>query len=86
MSLMKFEVEIPEFEKELSINIVIKKDGEVVSATSSSKFIKEEIGENKKEEVVEREISAKTSTPKKKEKASTNVVSASRGNLMNLDF
>lgn len=86
MSLMKFEVEIPEFEKELSINIVIKKDGEVVSATSSSKIIKEKIGENKKEEVVERDIPAKTSTPKKKEKTSTNVVSASRGNLMNLDF
>lgn len=85
MSLMKFEVEIPEFEKELSINIIIKKDGEVVSATSSSKIIKEETGENKKEEIVEKESPTKTSIPKKKEKSSTNV-SASKGNLMNLDF
>jgi hypothetical protein len=85
MSLMKFEVEIPEFEKELSINIIIKKDGEVVSATSSSKIIKEEIGENKKEEVVEKELPTKTSIPKKKEKANTSA-SASKGNLMNLDF
>ena len=33
---MKIEFEIPEFEKELNINITIKKDGEVVCNTSAS--------------------------------------------------
>lgn len=36
MGLVKFEVEIPNFEKELSINITIRRDGEVFYSTSSS--------------------------------------------------
>lgn len=32
---MKIEFDLPEFEKELSINIVIRRDGEVVYSTSS---------------------------------------------------
>lgn len=35
MGLVKFEVEIPNFEKELSINITIRRDGEVFYSTSS---------------------------------------------------
>ena len=35
MGLVKFEVEIPNFEKELSINITIRRDGEVFFCTSS---------------------------------------------------
>ena len=35
MGLIKFEVEIPNFEKELSINITIRRDGEVFYSTSS---------------------------------------------------
>lgn len=35
MGLIKFEVEIPNFEKELSINITIRRDGEVLYNTSS---------------------------------------------------
>lgn len=35
MGLVKFEVEIPNFEKELSINITIRRDGEVFFSTSS---------------------------------------------------
>ena len=35
MGLVKFEVEIPNFEKELSINITICRDGEVFYSTSS---------------------------------------------------
>ena len=35
MGIIKFEVDIPDFEKELNINIVLKKDGEVVESISS---------------------------------------------------
>lgn len=35
MSLLKIELDLPEFEKELNINITIKKDGEVVYTASS---------------------------------------------------
>ena len=36
MGTIKFEVDIPDFEKEISINVVIKKDGEVAYSTTSS--------------------------------------------------
>lgn len=36
MGLIKFEVEIPEFDKELSITVVLKKDGTVVESVSST--------------------------------------------------
>lgn len=36
MGLVKFEVEIPNFEKELSINITIRRDGEVFYNSTSS--------------------------------------------------
>lgn len=32
---IKIELELPEFEKELSISIILKKDGEIVSTFSS---------------------------------------------------
>lgn len=40
MGSIKFEVDIPDFEKEISIELIIRRDGEVVyksSPTSSSK-------------------------------------------------
>lgn len=36
MGTLKLEIDIPNFEKELSINIIIRKDGEVVYNTTSS--------------------------------------------------
>ena len=36
MGTIKFELDIPDFEKEISINVVIKKDGEVAYSTSAS--------------------------------------------------
>lgn len=36
MGLVKFEVDIPNFEKELSINITIRRDGEVLYTSTSS--------------------------------------------------
>ena len=35
MGIIKFEVDIPNFEKELSINITLRRDGEVFYSTSS---------------------------------------------------
>lgn len=35
---MKIEFDVPYFEKELSINIILRKDGEVVATTSPSAF------------------------------------------------
>ena len=36
MGTIKFEIDLPEFDKELSINITIHRDGEVVYSTTSS--------------------------------------------------
>ena len=36
MGTIKFEIDLPEFEKELSINVTIHRDGEVVYSTTSS--------------------------------------------------
>ena len=35
MGTIKFEIDLPEFEKELSINVTIHRDGEVVYTTTS---------------------------------------------------
>lgn len=68
--LLKIELDLPEFEKELNINITIKKDGEVVySASSPSSNV--EVEETVKP------------APVKKKKSSGK---ASSGNFMNLDL
>lgn len=72
MSLLKIELDLPEFEKELNINITIKKDGEVVYSASSPS------GNVKVKEMVKEEP-----TPKTKKKSSGK---ASGGNFMNLDL
>lgn len=36
MGLIKFEVDVPEFEKELTISVTIRKDGEVLYTTSTT--------------------------------------------------
>ena len=69
--LLKIELDLPEFEKELNINITIKKDGEVVYSASSPSGN------------VEVEEKIKESAPEKKKKSSGK---ASSGNFMNLDL
>ena len=39
MGTIKFEIDLPEFEKELSINVTIHRDGEVVYTTTSSSSV-----------------------------------------------
>lgn len=77
MGLIKFEVDVPDFEKELNINIVIRKDGEVLYSSSASPSPAETPQEPKKK------VEKKTTT---KAKAATTTPSMG-GNLMNLtDF
>lgn len=77
MGLIKFEVDVPDFEKELNINIVIRKDGEVLYSSSASPSLAETPQEPKKK------VEKKTTT---KAKAATTTPSMG-GNLMNLtDF
>lgn len=74
MNNIKIELELPEFEKELSISVVLKKDGEIVTAFSSpSPEISTEKKE-KKEPVVEKVVENTLKTTRKK----------SGGNMMDL--
>lgn len=84
MGIIKFEVDIPNFDKELSINIVLKKDGEVVESISSPS--------------VEPSVPAKTTPAKSRntKKSMTEKPSQGQptidggivgnGNMMNIDF
>ena len=72
MSLLKIELDLPEFEKEIYINITIKKDGEVVYTASSPSSN----GDTVEEKKIESPKSSKKSTTKKN----------SGGNFMNLEL
>lgn len=71
MGSIKFEVDIPDFEKEISIELIIRRDGEVVCKSSPTSSSSSKRG-------VEKEVK-KTST-----KPTTS--SAVGGNMMNADF
>lgn len=75
---MKIEFEVPEFEKELSINITIRRDGEVVCNTSTSPSLVKNVPESTKKKKVESNKS-EGNTP---DKPAGKLVG---GNLMNLD-
>ena len=40
MGSLKLEIDIPDFNNEINLNITIKKDGEVISTVSSDKIVK----------------------------------------------
>ena len=70
MGTIKLELDIPNFDRELKIEITVHKDGEVVySASPSSKTVKEEV-------VSESTVEKKSDTKSKK---------SSGGNMMGLD-
>lgn len=84
MALMKFEIELPEFEKELEINITIRRDGEVLYRTSSPTTVTEQ-AESKpiwKQEPEDEKKPTKKSPAKKSSDAGK---IPSGGNLMNID-
>lgn len=89
---IKIEFECPEFDSELEINIVIRKDGKevVVDSTASSPNPNKTITtENKK---ITEETQPKKTTKKKEKKveeentAPTTPIPSFGGNFMNMDF
>lgn len=79
MGIIKFEVDIPDFEKELNINIVLKKDGEVVESISSPSLEKP---------VVSKSRGTKKNIVEKPEPIVAPVQGSfmGNGNMMNIDF
>ena len=100
MGLVKFEVDIPNFEKELSINITIRRDGEVFYSTSSpsmvntntlnesTNFPKQPEFPKVVDDLKEDEVKEKKSRVKKSELKQEEVtpVSKKRGNFMNAEL
>lgn len=77
MGTIKLEIDIPDFDREINIELTIRKDGEVVYKTSPSEQVKKSsnISLDKK---VEQKVEKMTPPISNKDKLG--------GNLMNLDF
>jgi hypothetical protein len=77
MGTIKLEIDIPDFDREINIELTIRKDGEVIYRTSPSEQVKESsnISLDKK---VEQKVEKMTPPISNKDKLG--------GNLMNLDF
>ena len=76
-TMIKIALELPEFEKELNISVTLKKDGEVIT-TSSSPEVKAEVSE----EVWKQEPEEEKVTPSPKKTRSKK----SGGNMMDISF
>ena len=77
MGTIKFEVEVPDFESEISINVTIKRDGKVITSNSTpSSFPTREL---RKEPKLEQ------NNETKKPEIPTNK-GGFGGNMMNLNF
>ena len=46
INMIKIQLELPEFEKELNVSVTLKKDGEVITTSSSSTEVKTEISDS----------------------------------------
>lgn len=97
MGIIKFEVDIPNFEKELSISITIRRDGEVFYSTSSPSAgnitdLSSESSLISSEVIKDVDIPEKTKKKKKTEETLNpeSSVTTSRkskgGNFMSMDF
>ena len=99
MSFLKIELDLPNFEKEININITINKDGEVVYKTTTSSpsnsyveerslEIKEELPVDKQPSETSEKTSSKdvTKSATKKSKSTTSKTAGSGGNFMNAEF
>lgn len=83
---MRLEIDLPEFEKELSINITVRRDGEVVYSTTSSPSMDSlnDGGKKKNEEGIANFGEGITAKPSG---TTTNLgKKKSKGNLMDLDI
>lgn len=92
MGTIKFEIDLPEFEKELSINVTIHRDGEVVyTTTTSSSSVDKSNNTNLLSSLgskPEQEKCISVDGDKQKEEKPKKALTTSRrgGNLMNLDI
>lgn len=93
MGTIKFEIDLPEFEKELSINVTIHRDGEVVYTTTSSPSVDNTstnlLGSGSQRKIEQEKINS-TSVDREvtinEEDKSKKSSSRRRGNMMNLDI
>jgi len=83
---MKIEFDLPRFERELNINIIIRKDGEVVYSTSSSSGSLNENTVNTPEMPVVDDRKKEEITEKKEVQLESRPVRNITGNMMNMDF
>ena len=98
MSFLKIELDLPNFEKDININITINKDGEVVyktttSSPSNSNIEERSLGNIEEEPAVDKqsspEASEKTSSKdvtKSAKKSKSTTPKSSGGNFMNAEF
>lgn len=95
MGTIKFEIDLPEFEKELSINLTIHRDGEVVYTTTSSPSVGNNTnllssGSNRKIEqekiISNTSVDREVTNLKDEEDAQKKSSPKRRGNMMNLDL
>jgi hypothetical protein len=76
MGIIKFEVDIPDFDKELQINITLRKDGEIIETKTQSSLPTPSLSDSVK---VKEKVVKKSTT----KKSASSLIGG--GNLMNLD-
>lgn len=81
MGTIKIEFELPNFERELNVNITLKKDGEVIYTTTEP--VKKEVSVAPTISNPEPVVKKKSATKKVENPAPTSTMS---GNFMGLDF
>lgn len=89
-TMIKIALELPEFEKELNISVTLKKDGEVITTSSSSPEVKAEVSEEVWKQAPEtivssgwkQELEEEKVTPSPKKTRSKK----SGGNMMDISF
>lgn len=86
MNTMKLEVSLPDFDKEISINITLRKDGEVVYSASSP-FNSDSDSEQGSSVQVKTEATPTKKTTKRASKVSPDTTGAGvAGNMMNIEI
>lgn len=82
MGTIKIDFDLPDFENELNINVIIRRDGEVytTSSSSSGNFREETLFEKSEPQKIK---SQKKTAEKKEDKTSTSTIG---GNMMGIEL
>lgn len=83
MGVIKIEVDIPEFKRELSIEVILRKDGEVSYQTKSDQGLEDM--DHQYPPLVEQKRTSQQVARKNETTPDTAALTAG-GNMMNLDF